>query len=192
MCGAAWSWMVRKSCIWSPSAKYSAICWCVRALADEPGLGAHPGVVAAERHAWRAASWSRARRPPAGCRSATRVGPSSLTARYRTRAACAAWSSSTGTTRHVASPSGASTNRSTTVTSLSAPASMTSRGNTATPSPAIAWVTTIGSATTLPAGTAEHDVGVRTRRSSSANTSGVRRRTSSRRRPRRPRTSSAP
>ena len=48
VCGASWSWIVRKSCIWSPPAKYRAT-WRVLPPAPEMrGLGAHPGVVPAE------------------------------------------------------------------------------------------------------------------------------------------------
>ena len=49
MCGASWSWIVRKSCICSPPAKYSAIWRVLPPAPGDPGLGAHPGVVAAER-----------------------------------------------------------------------------------------------------------------------------------------------
>ena len=58
--------------------------------------------------------------------------PSSLTARYRTRADCSARSSSTGATS--ARTPAALVKRSTTVISLSGPAVMTRRGKAAAPS----------------------------------------------------------
>ena len=50
--GAAWSWKVRKSCIWSPLAEVDGEQVAAGAPPDEAGVGADPGVVAAEGHAW--------------------------------------------------------------------------------------------------------------------------------------------